>query len=131
MSKNISVLLVIVFSSLMITTKAAEGHYPVSIIELIVIPEKYLGKTIRVKGYFEFGTSSMIYLNQTSAEIGDTPSAVSVIDETKDGSLIKSCNKKYVVVSGRFIKFRNRFEISDVTKVLDLEKMEACWEKRK
>ena len=108
---------------------AAQNHSEISIIQLILTPEKYLEAPIKVKGYFKFGATSMIYQNHLSAEISEDASAIVVLDETSDGSLTLSCNKKYVAIYGVFSNFRNRFVISDVERVSDLKSAQACWEK--
>lgn len=104
---------------------ASSSTKPVSLISLIAIPEEFTRQKIVVKGYFSF---DKLFLNQVSADISDSLSAVFILDPTKDGELSKSCDKKYVTVFGTFVQYKGRYEIIDVTRVIDINGLEDCWE---
>lgn len=104
-------------------------YKPVSLIQLVATPEPSVNQAIRVKGYLAFGTSSRIFLTQDSARMGDVPSSVAVIDQTENGELIELCNERYVILSGRFVEFRNNYEITDIQEVIDIENKNSCWVK--
>lgn len=127
-TKIFSALILSVFFSIP-NSQAVEGYSPISVMQLVVTPEKFVNQRVRVKGYFETGIFSIIYLNHLSAEIGDTESGVEVIDKTDEGDLALSCNKKYVVLSGRFIEQQKHYEITDVMEALDAKTLKPCWTK--
>lgn len=104
-------------------------YKPVSIIQLVATPEANINQAIRVKGYLAFGTSSRIFLTHDSARVGDVSSSIAIIDQTENGDLIELCNERYVILSGRFVEFRNNYEITDIQEVIDIENKESCWVK--
>jgi len=123
-----SFLVVFVFGCLFIpTSHAVEGYYPVSLIQLVAIPDQYVDQKVKVKGFFEFGMFAAIYPNHLSAEIRDTASAVEVSDQTGKGDLTRSCDKKYVAISGRFVEHEKHYEITDIVEVLDVKSLKPCW----
>ena len=113
-----------------IACEAEQDERTVSLVELIVLPEKYVGHKIRVKGFFEAGISAAIYLNHISAEITDTSSSILVLDPTSNGELTLSCENRYVAISGQLIDSHNRYVVANVEKVLDIQNREYCWERQ-
>jgi hypothetical protein len=122
--KKSTVLLILTW--MLSTSIYGEERYPVSLISLIVKPEEYLGKNITVMGYLR---DSQLYLNESSAEFSDIPSSIDVIDDTKGGDIITSCNNRYVAVFGKFNKHQETYEIKDIVRVRDAKTVKRCWEK--
>src|SRR5262245_22372397 len=71
----------------------------VSLIELIVTPEKYDGVSISVSGFLS--SMGLLSLTREYAAMLDV-GAVPVIDQTSDGFLINHCFDSYAVVEGTF-----------------------------
>ena len=129
MKKRLNFLFAVITWFFVIACEAGQGYRPVSLVELIVLPEKSVGKKIMVKGFFEVGISAAVYSNHISAEIMDTSSSIIVLDPTSSGELTLSCDKTYVAIKGRFIESHNQYVIADVVRVLKIGNLESCWER--
>jgi len=104
--------------------------YPVSLVELLAVPEKYDGKEIAVIGYLKDTTSLDLYLSRDHAKILDLESSIQVIDTTPDGLLFQSsCAPNYVRVKGTFIKRADSmYVIAYIKSVSIIESLKTCWE---
>ena len=107
----------------------------VSLINLIVTPEKYEGIAIRVSGFLS-STGSLCLTREYAAmlDVG----AVHVLDQTPGAFLRNHCVDSYAMVEGTFRRSRELkgppsevtdYVLSDVTRVLLLKDgvLESCW----
>ena len=103
--------------------------YPVSLIELLAVPEKFNGKEISVIGYLNGTITFDLYLSRDHANILDRESSIEIIDNTPDGSLIQSsCASNYVQVKGTFKKRADSmYVIAYIKSVSIMESLKTCW----
>ncbi|PKM18509.1 MAG: hypothetical protein CVV11_14470 [Gammaproteobacteria bacterium HGW-Gammaproteobacteria-15] len=110
---------------------------PVSLVQLIATPDKFLNKRIRVRGHFLSAGDSWLYLTSDHAKFRDNKSAINVLDDTETGELYDmECNNGWVDIKGYFLAtFRSdRREIEGrliVDSVYSLNKEKYCWERKK
>lgn len=82
----------------------ARAH-AVSLVQLIVRPEKYSGMSVRVRGALHWGhEGSYLFLTRDHLEVWDTTSAIEIGKSKKDGAPTKEqlqeCSDALVVVEG-------------------------------
>lgn len=79
--------------------------YDISMLRLIVTPEKYHNKTVQIIGYLnlEF-EGNAIYFHQEDYEIGSSRNGmwVSFNDDVVKKKDLEKYNKKYVIIKGKF-----------------------------
>jgi hypothetical protein len=74
----------------------------VSLVQLIVNPEKYEGKTIQTKGYLHDAGVATLFLTREHAIMGDIDSAIVVWDDTGNALILRGpCLDRFVLVEGR------------------------------
>ena len=80
-------------------------EYDISMLRLIVTPEKYHNKTVQIIGYLnlEF-EGNAIYFHKEDYENGSSRNGiwVSINDELAKNKDLKKYNKKYVIIVGKF-----------------------------
>jgi hypothetical protein len=77
---------------------------PVSVLQLVAVPEKYDGKSVSVVGYLELQVENdVIYLHREDRDFGLYANSLRVEFEPKLTEKEKSmCNLHYVYVRGKF-----------------------------
>jgi hypothetical protein len=86
-------------------TEVSFDDYDISMLRLIVNPEKYHNKTVQIIGYLnlEF-EGNAIYFHKEDYENGSSRNGmwVSFSDEISTKKDLKKYNKKYVIIVGKF-----------------------------
>lgn len=100
-----------------------ESKYMASIYEVIVLPEKYLGKIISVKGYLS-GTPPHLFSSKEGSRINDVSSGIA-LEELALGEF-NECMIGYVSVVGRLEKSREFYQLTDIEQVYSLDRMKHC-----
>ena len=103
--------------------------YPVSLVQLLVTPEKYDGKDITVIGYLKHTITLQLYLTRDHANMLDKRSSITILDNTSDGSLLQSsCAPSYVQIRGTFKRIKySMYVIYDVKEVLQMDNLKICY----
>ena len=110
------------------TCSASAQHYSVSLMQVLLDSEKYIGKNVWVYGHLEDRAGLNLFLTEEHARAGDTASAVRVFDSTDDGGLTINCTSKAVYVKGTFfITPDGRLAIRDATQIMEVGKAKNCW----
>lgn len=104
-------------------------YYPVSLIHLIVVPEQFQDKKVVVHGYFQIGIFTKLYLGKEQADIFDTDSAITIQDNTAEGTMSELCDGKYVEVTGLFALYEKSYELQNIERILDVKALKPCWER--
>jgi hypothetical protein len=122
----------IVVGAMIITAPALSdrrNEITVSLIQLLVTPDKYDQKFVWVIGYLESGPNLNLYLTKDHARVFDHASSIGVHDTTVGGTLTSSsCVGSFVRVRGVFGKLEGLFPaIVDVEEVENLEGRGSCW----
>lgn len=87
--------LVFIFS-----TESCLALSPVSIVNMIASPEKYVGHNVRVYGYYGEGSGTKLYLTREYADAGITESAITFASDSESMEKIYKCRNNYVFVEG-------------------------------
>jgi hypothetical protein len=79
--------------------------FNISLIKLIANPEKYNGKTIRVKGYLnlEF-EGNALYFHKEDYDKGMNKNSIwiDIPKEIHEKATFQNCSKQYVIIEGKF-----------------------------
>lgn len=79
--------------------------YDISMLRLIVTPEKYHNKTVQIIGYLNLELEgNAVYFHQEDYEKGSSRNAmwVDFSDDLAKKTDLEKCNKKYVIIKGKF-----------------------------
>ena len=96
--------------------------------QLIVTPEKYIGKMVEIKGYLKRGIDLKLYPNHLSASMRDEPSSITILERPEGPLIYNACDSKYVLVKGRFDTEEGVFYfVRDVEFVTETETLKSCW----
>lgn len=107
---------------------ASEGPYKVSLIELLISPDRYVGEKVSVKGFLDSDVNLYLFLTADHAKIDDYVSAISVGDVSGFRITESNCIDSYVEVSGTLISLPGPFvSIADVSVITDAVSNEVCW----
>ena len=122
---------IIIFSCLVITTSVYASGTPVviSLIHLLVFPDKFEGMNIRVSGYLQRDTGLKLYLTKEHADANDTPSSI-LLSDTNKGDISKStCLSSFVTLEGKFFKSEvsSRHLIANINRVYKPSNNMICW----
>jgi hypothetical protein len=107
---------------------SASGYEQVSIVQLLANPEDYLNKKVRVKGYFKVQMVPALFLTEPSARMADLASAIELVEPSKIGEMSLSCNDKYIVINGVFLRQDFRYKVSEIISAHDAITLETCFE---
>ncbi|MCY7297336.1 hypothetical protein [Alteromonas sp. a30] len=113
--------------SLSLLPMVAFSVQDVSIFRLIVEPEKYENKTVRVKGYLDIAVDTALFVNEDFARMNDIPSSIPVNDASQDASMTVSCYERNVSIVGVIRRSGNHFKIDSIQRVLELSQNKYCW----
>lgn len=101
----------------------------ISIFKLIVEPEKYENKTVRVKGYLDITVDTALFVNKGFAMMNDISSSIAVNDTSQNADMTVNCYEKNVSIVGKIRRSGEYFKIDSIQRVLELSQNEYCWEK--
>ena len=104
-----------------------EGFAVVSIMQLIVDPQRWTGRKVSVMGYLSGDTTPRLFASEWSAEVFDYASAFNIDNPAGEVSLGEVCGQRYVELLGSFEIFEGSYMLSDVVEILDPGKLEYCY----
>lgn len=118
----------LIFSSPCIADTSAK---PVSLIELLTFPDRYVGDVIVVKGYLDVHAGLQLFLTKEHAEMRDYVSSI-IISDTDNGDIVKSkCIGSYAEVKGTVdLQMGIVLILSNVTKIINPSTAVTCWRKQ-
>jgi hypothetical protein len=105
---------------------SSTGYLPVSLIQLVAVPEQFVGKKIRVTGWFEMNS---LFVTKEHFRMRDLASAVSLFEPVATGDMTIACESRYVRVSGMLVEEPSGYLIQDISRVYDVFGQAYCWGK--
>ena len=108
---------------------ALPAYLGASIYQLISVPEKFYHKEISTIGYMHNSDRQFLYVDKKFRDLGDSSSAISLLDRTDKGDMGNACGTNYVTVQGRWELVDGLPRMIDVHKIFNIDKNKLCWTK--
>jgi hypothetical protein len=109
---------------------AADRLIPVSLVQLLVAPDEFIGQSVVVTGYLTYGASGLnLFLTKDHSEVFDLASSVRVLDDSEDASLSQStCLDHYVELEGTALELEDvALALGDIQRARQLDDIVICW----
>ena len=101
-----------------------------SLVQLLVDPDEFIGQRVVVAGYLTYGASGLnLFLTKDHSEIFDFASSVRVADDSEDASLSQStCLDHYVELEGTARELEDEpLVLVDIQRAIQLDDNVICW----
>jgi len=108
------------------STSACDSSVIVSVIRLLESPDRYVDRSITVKGYLSNHPGLNLYVTKDHALINDIASKVHVSQDP--GISESTCANSYVEIVGSFVRIgKSSFGIGRIEKISDAMSDQICW----
>lgn len=100
----------------------------ISMIRLMANPERYYEKEVKFAGWLYF--NEVFPTEEYTKLLAIPESGVEIHDPSSDGSMVSSCDERYVIVTGVVRgEGPNYFYLDNISSVYDIQAKKYCWRK--